>query len=142
MNPVISAKKAFNAFRQAFPVVLGVLLLVSLANTAIPKENYTSFFTGNLLIDSLAGAIFGSIAAGNPINSYIIGGELLQLGVSLTAVSAFILAWVTVGAIHIPAEMTVLGRNFAIARNILSFFSCIIIASLLSLTLELLGGMS
>ncbi|GAG00736.1 unnamed protein product, partial [marine sediment metagenome] len=88
--------------------------------------------------DPLIGAIFGSVSSGNPIISYIIGGELLDQGVSLIAVTAFILAWVTVGIIQLPAESLMLGKRFAITRNILSFITALIISILTVLTLSLI----
>ena len=78
-------------------------------------------FSGNAVLDSFLGAVAGSIAAGNPINSYVIGGELLINGVSLMAIGAFIFAWVTVGLVQFPAESMMLGRRFAVTRNIVSF---------------------
>ena len=130
--------KTLNSFWQIFPVILGVILLISLSLVALPKNFYTTIFTGNKFIDPFFGAIFGSIAAGNPITSYIIGGELLKQGVSLLAVTAFILAWVSVGIIQLPAESLMLGRKFAITRNIISFLTTIIIAVLTILTLSFL----
>ncbi len=85
-------------------------------------------FTKNPILDPLIGAAIGSISAGNPIISYIISGELLHQGVSLTAVTAFVLSWVSVGVIQMPAECAILGKKFAIYRNILSFIFAIIIA--------------
>jgi uncharacterized membrane protein YraQ (UPF0718 family) len=60
--------------------------------------------------------------------SYIIGGELLKDGVSLFAVTAFIVTWVTVGLLQLPAEAAILGRQFAIFRNILSFILAILVS--------------
>jgi len=68
--------------------------------------------------------------ASNPINSYVIGGELLEQGVSLYAVTAFIAAWVTIGWVQLPAEMAALGTKFAVIRNALSFVLCIFISIL------------
>jgi uncharacterized membrane protein YraQ (UPF0718 family) len=130
--------KTLNSFKQVAPIIVGVLMLVSLSIVAIPKGFYQSVFTGNKIIDPLFGAIFGSVAAGNPITSYIIGGELLKQGVSLIAVAAFLLAWVSVGLIQLPAESLMLGKRFAITRNIVSFITAIIIAVLLIATLSCL----
>lgn len=135
----ISVKKTLKGFIQVIPVLLGVLLLVSLAVTAIPKEYYTTVFSGNNATDSVAGAVLGSISAGNPMTSYIIGGELLRKGVSLVAVTAFILSWVTVGVVQLPAEMLMLGKRFGIVRNIISFFMAVCIAVLTVITLHGLG---
>ncbi|KPJ56438.1 hypothetical protein AMJ49_04840 [Parcubacteria bacterium DG_74_2] len=130
--------KAVNNFKQVFPIILGVVMLVSLVIVATPQSFYKNVFTGSKIIDPLAGAVFGSIAAGNPITSYIIGGELLDQGVSLLAVTAFIFAWVSVGVVQLPAESLMLGKRFAFTRNIISFISAIIIAILTVIILSFL----
>ena len=111
-------------------------MLLALADALIPKEAYKSIFTDNELLDPLMGAVVGSIAGGNPITSYILGGELRQQGVSMLAVTAFLVAWVTVGIIQLPAEALMLGRRFAIMRNGVSFVLSIVIAVL---TIFILG---
>ena len=130
--------KTLNNFKQVVPIILGIIILVSLSLVIIPKSFYSSIFTGNKIIDPLFGAIFGSIATGNPITSYIIGGELLEQGVSLIAITAFILTWVSVGLIQLPAESLMLGRRFAITRNIISFVTALIVAVLAIFTLSIL----
>ena len=94
----------------------------------------TAVFSGNALLDTLFGTGLGSILAGNPLNSYVIGGELLQQGVSLYAVTAFIAAWVTIGLVQLPAEMAALGKKFALIRNTLSMVLCIAISILTVVT--------
>ena len=112
------------------PVLVGVVLLIGLFNAFVSEETLASIFSGNAALDTLWGACFGSILAGNPINSYLIGGELLEHGVSLFAVTALVLAWVTVGLVQLPAEMAALGRRFALLRNGLSFIASIPLAIL------------
>ena len=104
----------------------------------IPKDFYRNVFTGNIILDPILGSIFGSIAAGNPVTSYVIGGELLEQGVSLLAVTGFIIAWVTVGIVQLPAEAYLLGTRFAVFRNLISFVFSILIAILMVLTLKVL----
>ena len=84
--------------------------------------------SARLMIDALIGSSVGSVAAGNPITSYIIAGELLNKGVSLLAVTAFLLAWVTVGIVQFPAEAILLGKKFAIVRNASSFALSVLVA--------------
>ena len=110
------------------PLILGTVLLVSLIITLIPSSFYLKIFQGNIILDPIIGSTIGSISAGNPIISYIIGGELLNKGINLIAVTAFIVAWVTVGIIQFPAESMILGKKFALLRNILSFIFSIIVA--------------
>ena len=133
-----SALQTLNSLKRSILILISVLLLISFMMSAIQKEFYGKIFTGNSLIDSLIGAIIGSISAGNPINSYIIGGELLNQGIGLIAVTAFILTWVTVGIVQLPAESLMLGKKFAIYRNILSFITAIIISILTVLILKFL----
>ena len=129
MNNLYKAiKKSAKSLWNALPVLLGVILLVSLANTLILRQAYTALFQNNPLIDSFIGSALGSVLAGNPVTSYILGGEMLKQGVSLLAVTAFLVAWVTVGIIQFPAESILLGKKFAITRNITAFVLAIIVA--------------
>ncbi len=129
--------KTLDSFQQRLPILIGMLLLVSLSMKAVPPGFYSKIFTGNKIIDPLAGAVLGSLSAGNAMNSYIIGGEFLAQGVSLLAVTAFILTWVSVGIIQLPAESMILGKKFAIARNVFSFLTALIISVLTFATLSL-----
>lgn len=121
-------RKSARSIWMSFPILLGAVLLISLSSALIPKEAIAGFFSAIPFLDSLIGGAVGSILAGNPITSYIIGGELLEQGVSLAAVTAFIVAWVTVGLVQLPAESMLLGRRFAIVRNIVSFIFAVMIA--------------
>ena len=121
-------RKTAKAIYKFLPVLVGVILLVSLANSLIPKSYYQVLFRENPVIDSFIGSFLGSILAGNPITSYVIGGELLKQGISLIAVTAFLVAWVTVGVVQLPAESILLGKKFAIARNLTAFIFAIIVS--------------
>ena len=91
-------------------------------------------------LDTLWGACIGSIVAGNPVNSYIIGGELLRYGVSLFAVTALMVAWVSVGVVQLPAEMAALGRRFALVRTAMSFFMSMAVAIITVIVFNTLAG--
>ena len=125
-----AGRSLLNNIKMSVPILLGVLLLLGLVNTLVPKEFFSRIFTGNKVLDPLIGALFGSIAAGNPLTSYLIGGELLKNGISLIAVLAFIVSWVTVGTVQLPAESLMLGRRFALLRNGISLLMAIAIAVL------------
>ena len=127
-NIFISIYGAFKSFGAALPIFLGIILLLGLLRTHVSPQIISSIFKGEIFLDTILGSIFGSISAGNPVTSYIIGGELLKGGISLFAVTAFIVAWVTVGIVQLPAEAAFLGRRFAIFRNLLSFILSIIVA--------------
>jgi len=119
--------KTTQVFKTVVPMLTGVLLLVSLLHQFF-KNNYQYWFSGNLILDPLIGAIAGSISFGMPVTSYVAGGELLHAGVSLLAVTAFIMSWTTVGLIMIPLEASTLGIRFAVVRNILNFIFSLLVA--------------
>ncbi|KPK68594.1 hypothetical protein AMJ87_11660 [candidate division WOR_3 bacterium SM23_60] len=123
-----SATKTVLSFSKIIPLIVGMILLISLISNMIPKSLYATIFRKNLFLDSLIGSAIGSISTGPPITSYIIGGELLKEGVSLIAVTAFMVAWVTVGIIQFPFESIILGMKFAIIRNATSFVFSIVVA--------------
>jgi predicted Fe-Mo cluster-binding NifX family protein len=115
---------------KIMPIIVGVILLIGLFQVFVTKELVSSIFIGNRAWDTFFGACLGSLIAGNPVNSYVIGGELLEFGVGLFGVTAFILAWVNVGLIQLPAESAALGWRFALVRNGLSFVLSMLIAAL------------
>jgi len=132
-----SIVKATESLARVLPLILGTILLISLLTTVIPESFYTKFFNKNIIFDSFVGSIIGSISAGTPIISYILGGEMLKQGISLIAVTAFLVTWVTVGFIQIPAESVILGKRFAIWRNLSAFVLSIIVAFATVLILNL-----
>lgn len=113
---------------KMLPFLLGIVLLISLVNTLIPSSFYEKIFSKNIILDSVIGSSLGSVLAGNSITSYVMGGEFLKQGVSLVAVTAFLVAWVTVGIIQFAAEASFFGKKFTIFRNLLSFFFAILVA--------------
>ena len=132
-------QKSSLSFLAMAPLLLGVIGLVGLFQLLVTPKMLASLFRGNPLVDTLVGTLTGAAAAGNPVVSYLLGGELLGQGISLYAVSAFILSWVTLGVIHLPAEIEVFGGRFTLYRNGLVFFFTMVIAVLTTLTLQVLS---
>lgn len=131
--------RAARAFVQMLPLVLGMLLLTSLLLAWLPRAGVLEWFGHTPWLDVLLGAVVGSVAMGHPLAGYILGGELLAAGVGLAAVTALIVAWVTVGVVQLPAEALALGRRFALTRNLLCFVSALAIAPLVTAVVRLLG---
>jgi len=121
------------------PVLVGVILLLGLISVLVPKVWITQVFVGNPVQDTLVGSTVGSLFAGNALTSYVIGGELLKRGVSLFAVTAFIVAWVTVGLVQLPVEAFFLGKKFVVIRNITSFVLSVFLAILVTFILTMVG---
>jgi len=136
MNFKEAVKKSGKNIIGSLPIMFSVLLLVNLV-LPLGKDYYLKLFSGNLLTDPLMGAAAGSLSFGIPITSYIIGGELLLAGISLVAITAFIMTWTTVGVVMLPLEGKYLGKKFAIIRNGVNFVFSIVIAILTVATLNL-----
>lgn len=122
------------------PMLLAVIALVGLFKTYITPKMLHSLFDGNMIHDTIVGTTAGAVSVGQPFLSYIIGGELLKEGVSLYAVTAFILAWVTLGLVQLPLEFSIFGPRFAIIRNLLSIVFAFILSCISVYTLNLLNG--
>ena len=120
--------KSLKGLLNALPMMIGVVLVIGIMKSFISFDSIAGMFTQNKIIDTAIGAFLGSILAGNSINSYIIGNELIISGVSLFAVTAFIISWVTVGFVQMPMEREFLGTRFTLTRNILSILYAILIS--------------
>jgi len=119
------------------PMLLAVIGLVGLFQSVVTPEMLQSLFRGEILQDTFIATLIGSVSVGQPFLSYIIGGELLKEGISLYAVSAFILAWVTLGVVQLPLEWSLFGTRFTLVRNLLAFVFAIVIAYATVVILEL-----
>lgn len=137
-----SFKKSLNSALKSFlsisPMIIAVIMFVGILKTFVTKDMFILLFTKNAFVDTLIGTLIGAVSVGQPIVSYIIGGELLDMNVSMYAVTAFILSWVTLGVVQLPLEIEILGLKFTIYRNILAFIFTLIVSTLTVFTLEML----
>ncbi len=137
MNLKQAIIKSLATIKNMLPILIGTLLLVSLLSN-IFKDTYKNIFVWNIFFDSIIGALAGSISFGIPATSYIIWKELIEVGISLIPITAFLLAWSTVWIVMLPLEASFLGKKFAIYRNLLNFIFAIIISILTVFTLNFL----
>lgn len=125
-------KEAFNkslkGFLSMLPMLLAILLLLGIFDVYITKDILLSFFISNNFIDTITGTLLGGVLTGNPMISYILGGELTDAGVSLYAVTAFILSWVTIGLVQLPAEVEIFGLRFTFYRTLFTFITTILVS--------------
>ena len=126
----MKVKKAFlstiNGLKQNIFIILAILLIISI----IQNINIKSFFNllGNNFISVFIWDIFWSIFAGNPINSYILIWGLWNFEKNMIVFSVFLISWVTVWFIQLPAEIHFFGKKFTFLRNIISFILAILCA--------------
>jgi uncharacterized membrane protein YraQ (UPF0718 family) len=132
-----AARQTASTFLRTVPVVLGVLALASLATAAFPPQQLAEALPLDSLFGPVLGALVGSIAAGHPVTSYVLAGELTAAGATLATVTALIVSWVTVGVVHLPAEAASLGARFALWRNATSFVLAVLMAYVIALAFGL-----
>ncbi len=106
---------------QLLPILLAVLLLASMLVEWIPRLIHQGILGSGDFIDSLLANLLGSISIGQPIVSYLLAGELQKEGIGLLPVTIFIVSWITVGVVTLPAEASALGWRFALWRNLVAF---------------------
>lgn len=125
-------KEAFNksikGFLSMLPMLMAILLLLGIFDVYITKDILLSLFISNNFVDTITGTLLGGVLTGNPMISYILGGELTDAGVSLYAVTAFILSWVTIGLVQLPAEVEVFGFRFTFYRTLFTFITTILVS--------------
>jgi uncharacterized membrane protein YraQ (UPF0718 family) len=129
-------KKSAVGIYYVSPMILAVLGLSALLISFVTPEQAKSLFTGNGFTDTIYGTISGSIMMGNAMISYILGGELIKMNISLYAITAFLLAWVSLGYVQIPLEISYFGKRFTYTRNILAIVFTLIISVLIVITYE------
>jgi len=120
--------KSVKGFAFNLPMLVAVIFLTGLFEVFVTPEYLSSLFTGQAFYDSLIGTISGGVSVGQPFISYLIGGELLDNGVSYYAVTAFVLSFVTLGIVQLPYEYSLFGGRFTLARNLLAFFFVLLIS--------------
>ncbi len=129
----------FKTLMMVMPMLLSVIGLMGLFETLVTPELIQSVFHGTAVRDMLIGTGIGAVSVGQPFLSYAIGGELLDSGVSLYAVTAFILSFVTLGLIQLPLEWSLFGTRFTVLRNLLSFCFALLVSFLTVTILEMLS---
>jgi uncharacterized membrane protein YraQ (UPF0718 family) len=118
----------FKTLGMVMPMLLSVIGLMGLFETLVTTEMIHTLFKGDPVADTLIGTLAGSVSVGQPFLSYAIGGELLNEGVTLYAVTAFILSFVTLGLVQLPLEWGLFGTRFTVLRNGLSFLFALLIS--------------
>jgi len=132
----VALKKATLGIFYMSPMIFGILGLSALMLRFISPQQMKVVFTGNPLVDTVYGSFTGAIMVGNAMLGYILGAELLKMKISLYAVTAFLLAWVTLGFVQIPMEVSFFGKKFVLIRNLLAFIFTLIISILIVMTYE------
>lgn len=120
------------------PMLLSIIGLIGLFKTYITPQMLKTLFNGSALHDMLVGIGIGSVSVGQPFISYLVCSELLDNGASFYGVTAFILAFVTLGILQLPLEFSVFGLRFTLVQNFLALLFSFILAFSSTYTLQVL----
>jgi len=122
-------KKTFfqtlNSFKEIIPMLLWIIILITLLKQAWIFESMAKYISDDFFWVILAD-IFGSISVWNTINSYIIADNFWNINDYILVITVFLISWVSVWIIQLPAESYFFGKKFAITRNLISFVFAII----------------
>ncbi len=131
-----SIAKGWKQFLNQLPLLIAVFLLVGIFDKFVPKSIVVNLIgKGKGFMSVLRASILGSIIMGPVSSAYPFGAVLLNKGATIAATAVFLDAWVMVGIITLPFEISVFGKKFAIIRNILAFVGAIIIGMVTGLLL-------
>ncbi len=133
-----AAKKAGVQFLKQLPMLISIFLLVGLFDKFVPKEMVVQVVgSGKGILSIFSSAFLGTVVMGPVSSAYPLGAILLKKGATITAVAIFLNAWVMVGFVTIPYEVSIFGKRFTLTRNILAFIGAIIIGISTALVLKI-----
>ncbi len=131
-----SLKNGLFMFLKRSPTLIAILTLVAMIDVFVPKETIVSLIGSSKgILSILLSTTIGSILMGPVATSYPLGMILLKKGASVSSVASFLFAWVMVGIVTLPFEISVFGKKFALVRNVASFLGAMILGLLMGLIL-------
>jgi uncharacterized membrane protein YraQ (UPF0718 family) len=124
-----AVKVTFKIFYTILPVLIFVFVLMGLIQAYVPKETISSLLGQRSgVLGIIYAEIAGSVALFMPPAVFPFGGYLLKNGAGYGAIAGFVFTAILIGVTTLPLEIKLLGKRFAIARNILTFVLVFFIA--------------
>ncbi|WP_036225010.1 permease [Mesoaciditoga lauensis] len=131
-----AVKKSGVQFLKQLPMLITIFLLIGLFDKFVPKSMVMQVVgKGKGFLSLISSAAFGTIVMGPVSSAYPLGGILLEKGATITAVAVFLNAWVMVGFVTLPYEISIFGKRFTLVRNTLAFIGALVIGILTGLIL-------
>jgi len=135
-NAQKALKKGWLQLLKQLPFIVFIFLLIGLFDVFVSKNVVIAAIgRGKGFLSILNSAIFGTIIAGPVASAYPLGTVLLKKGATIAVTAVFLNAWVMVGFVTIPFEISVFGKRFTLTRNALAFLGAIVIGMLTGLIL-------
>lgn len=122
-------KKAWKAFENILPQFLGVIVLVGMVLSIFDAELISKVIGSESgWYGVLISAIVGAITLIPGFVAFPTAAMLIEGGAGYMQIGAFVSALMMVGIVTIPVEIKFFGKRLTIARNILAFLFCFIVA--------------
>ncbi len=131
-----AALYVFNNIFDIIVILVGITGIMAFVEVVIPTGFFAHAFDNfyKLILTAVGGTVLGSLTSGPPILSYPIANAMLDEGIALGTIGAFISAWSLMDPISLPVEIRFLGKKFAFWR----FFMSFIVASIVGITMAIL----
>jgi uncharacterized membrane protein YraQ (UPF0718 family) len=129
-------KVALKAFLNSLPSLIGILGLVGLILGILSPATISRLIGSESgFLSTITASVIGALTYIPSLIAFPLAGSLLRVGASVTTISVFITTLVMVGFVTLPLEIKILGKKFAILRNVFSFIIAFIIAIIMGLIL-------
>ncbi len=129
-------EKGWKQFLKQLPFIFAIFLLIGLFDVFIPKSAVVSVIgRGKGFFSIINAALIGSVVGGPVSSVYPLGAVLLEKGTTVAVAAVFMNAWIMVGFITMPFEISVFGKKFVLVRNIFAVIGAIIIGMITGLIL-------
>ena len=129
-------KATFKILYTILPVLIFVFVLMRLIQAYVSRETIAAILgkeTGVLGI--LYAELVGSVALFLPPAVFSFGGYLHDNGAAYGPIAGFVFTAILIGVTTLPLEFKLLGKRFAIARNILTFVIAFFLALFMGMVL-------
>ncbi len=115
---ITAGKVALNVL----PVLFFIFILMGVISTFVTKDVVAKLLgTGSGILGILIGELVGALALIEPAAVFPFSGSLIAKGASYGVIYAFASTAILIGIATLPAEITFMGKKFAVVRNILTF---------------------
>jgi uncharacterized membrane protein YraQ (UPF0718 family) len=140
---VKSKKKTLEAMKKSKGMmgnmlgeIIGIIFIIGLVLTFIPPESIKRVLgSSNTFVATIIAAIAGSVTLIPAFVAFPLVGSFVNVGASIIPAVAFLTTLTMVGVVTFPLEKKEFGLKFALTRNVLSFISALLIASVMGVIL-------
>jgi len=129
-------KKSKGMMGNMLGEIIGIIFIIGLVLTFIPPESIKSVLgSSNTFLATIIAAIAGSVTLIPAFVAFPLVGSFVNVGASVIPAVAFLTTLTMVGVVTFPLEKKEFGLKFAMTRNVLSFISALLIASVMGVIL-------